>query len=31
MHKVDSLGETYTVHEHKQAQTKVSAITNMPP
>ena len=30
MHEVDFLGETYTINGHKPAQTKVSAITEMP-
>ena len=31
MHEVEFFGETYTINGHKPAQTKVSAITEMPP
>ena len=31
MHEVDFFGEIYTINGHKPAQTKVSAITEMPP
>ena len=31
MQEVDSFGETYAVHGCKPVQTKVSAITEMPP
>ena len=31
MQDVDIFGETYTINDHKPVQTKISAITEMPP